>query len=169
MKTLPLSRGLVAIVDDDVHEWASKVKWTALRARDGRRTYVTRRSGPAIARRAHYLHREIMQAARGVKIDHVNGDGLDNRRQNLRVATTSQNGMNQRTQIRRGKTSRFKGVSWFAQTKKWQAGIRVSGKGRGLGYFVNEDDAARAYDAAARREFGRFAALNFPRDGEIAA
>lgn len=98
--------------------------------------------------------------------DHINGDGLDNRRCNLRQATRSQNMWNRRKH--RGR-SRYKGVTWHGQRLRWQARIKLAGREKSLGLYGREIDAALAYDAAARALFGDFAALNFPGPGERSA
>jgi hypothetical protein len=95
--------------------------------------------------------------------DHINGNGLDNRRCNLRPVTSQQNRANQRKT--RG-TSQFKGVYLRRRERNWEAAIKVNRRRIYLGTFSSEVEAARAYDAAARHHFGEFAALNFPRVGE---
>ena len=111
------------------------------------------------------LHREIMNPPKGVLIDHRNGDGLDNRRGNLREATHSQNGCNSRK--RTNTSSQFLGV-YFNKTKRlWASSIKSHGKRIWLGYFKSEVDAARAYDRAAIKYHGEFARLNFPREDYI--
>lgn len=107
----------------------------------------------AVARRVR-MHRLILGAPDGIEVDHANGDGLDNRRSNLRLATRSQQMRNRRPWGR----SRFKGVSWHV--KKWQAKICVSGRDIALGLFEDEVEAARAYDRAALQHFGQFAKTN---------
>ena len=106
------------------------------------------------------LHRLIMNAPDGVLVDHRNGDSFDNRRDNLRLATRSQNACNARK--RKNSSSRFVGIHWDKQTGRWKAQIRAQGKDIWLGRFDNEIDAARAYDAAAKKYHGEFARLNFP-------
>lgn len=104
-----------------------------------------------------YLHRAIMNARRSERIDHINGDGLDNRRENLRKCTNAQNMYN----MRRGRgRSQYKGVAWFKRDSCWRAYICQNYKQRHLGYFTTEWEAAEAYNAAARALFGRFARLN---------
>jgi hypothetical protein len=105
------------------------------------------------------LHRLIMDAPDGVLVDHINGDGLDNRRANLRLATHSQNQWNKRKM--ENTTSRFVGVSFRENRGKWTAYIGVAGKRIWLGNFDSEIEAARVYDEAAKKYRGEFARLNF--------
>lgn len=108
------------------------------------------------------MHRFILSAAVGDEVDHRNGDGLDNRRGNLRHCTHRENLRNQRPQV--GTSSGFKGVWWHRAGQKWAAGICVTGKRLHLGLFIDERAAARAYDAAALEHFGEFARPNFPKE-----
>lgn len=108
-----------------------------------------------------YMHRLILGAPSGADVDHINNDGLDNRRANLRLASRSQNLAN--TRKRAGTyTSQFKGV--YRARRKWAASIKVNQVRKSLGEYHSEEDAARAYDAAARAAWGPFARLNFPED-----
>lgn len=111
--------------------------------------------------------RWLLDPADGVWVDHRNGNRLDNRRENLRLATPSENCRNSAMCRRTTRSSQFKGVFWIARLSKWSAQIRV-GK-RHLGVFLSEIDAALAYDVAARAHFGEFACVNFPRPGERSA
>jgi hypothetical protein len=106
------------------------------------------------------LHRLIMDAPDGILVDHINGNGLDNRRANLRLATHSQNQWNKRKM--QNTTSRFVGVSFRENRRKWAAYIGVAGKRIWLGNFDSEIEAARVYDQAAMKYRGEFARLNFP-------
>ena len=105
------------------------------------------------------MHRFIIGAPKGVLVDHKNGDGLDNRRENLRFCSASQNQMN------RGKTVRnktgFKGVFW-GSNHRWQAQISCCGIKFHLGSWTDPEDAAAIYDIAAQQFHGKFARLNFP-------
>lgn len=107
-----------------------------------------------------FLHRAIMQPAPHEVVDHKNGNGLDNRRSNLRVCTKGQNSCNRRGGC---KTSRFKGVSWNSKDKCWRMQVGARGE-RIIEYYGKnrEEDAARSYDQHAKRLFGDFAFLNFP-------
>jgi hypothetical protein len=107
-----------------------------------------------------YLHREIMNAPANLLVDHINSDTLDNRRANLRLATHSQNSCNRPKKS--NTSSRFIGVSFLKQRKRWRAAIRHHGKRIWLGYFDSEIEAGKAYDEAARKYHGEFARLNFP-------
>ena len=93
-------------------------------------------------------------------VDHANGNGLDNRRSNLRHASIAQNSQNRRPPA--GSSSPYKGVCWNKASRKWQAGIKIDGRSRYLGLYLSEEDAALAYDKAAREAYGEFAYLNFP-------
>ncbi len=91
-------------------------------------------------------------------VDHENGNGIDNRRANMRLGTSSQNGANRRTVTPH--SSRFKGVCWDKRRGMWRARIGYDGKKIGIGWFEDEVEAARAYNKKAVEKFGRFAALN---------
>lgn len=110
--------------------------------------------------RVIHMHRTIMNAPKGKIVDHKNRQGLDNTRKNLRFATRSQNSCN-RIRPQTG-TSKYRGVHYAKREQKWHAAICFNSKRKHLGYFDNEIDAARAYDAAAKELHGEFAVLNFP-------
>lgn len=113
-----------------------------------------------------YMHRLIAGAGPDELVDHMNGDRLDNRMCNLRIATSSQNGAN-RTGDRRklGTSSGYKGVSWDKQRRKWVASIHIHGKTVALGRYEVEADAARAYNDKALATWGEFARLNEVEEG----
>lgn len=98
------------------------------------------------------MHRLILNNP--PRVDHFNSDGLDNRRENIRACTASQNMFNRRKQAG---SSQFKGVSWYKRHGKWVAKLRCHGKDYFLGYFTDEKEAALAYQAAAKELFGEFA------------
>lgn len=151
MKTILLTRGKVAVVDAQDFARFGRFRWFASESSPGR-FYAARRSGP----RFLYLHREILGVARGAQVDHEDRDGLNNRRSNLRAATQTQNNANQ---ARRASQSGFKGV-WPTKCG-FATHIRKAGVRYYVGHFKTADDAARAYDSAARSLFGRFARTNF--------
>lgn len=159
MKTIPLTQGKVALLDDADFERLAQLKWFARRRQTslGERWYALHTDN--VTRRTLYLHREILGAPAGVDVDHRNGDGLDNRRENLRLARRAQNARNQ---MKRAGTSRFKGVSRNARSGRWYAAICANGVSRFIGSFSSEEEAARAYDKAAVETHREFARLNFP-------
>jgi hypothetical protein len=105
------------------------------------------------------LHRFIMDAPKGMFVDHINGNTLDNTRENLRLCTAKGNAQNQSIQKRK-KTSKYKGVYRNSTNTKWVGLIKHSGIKYGLGSFSVEEDAARAYNKKALELFGEFAKLN---------
>lgn len=110
------------------------------------------------------VSRLILNLSDKLFVDHINGDHLDNRKCNLRISTVKENSRNAR--IRNDNTSGFKGVSFFRRRGKYRAYINIDQKQKHLGYFNNPEEAARAYDKAARFFFGEYACLNFPDDDE---
>lgn len=157
MRRVPLSRGMFAIVDDEDYELISKRKWYASQSRNG--VFYARSNIVRDGRRTGvWMHRLIMGSPKG-RIDHKNHDGLDNRRDNLRMASLSENGMNaKKTALPRH--SVWKGVSWSKRFLRWVAYIRVNGCQKHLGYFRDEIEAAMAYNKAATQFFGEFARVN---------
>lgn len=146
------------LVDAADFEYVSQCQWWAQAM--GRTTYVARAGRPGEPRTVT-LHRDLLHVTdRGLVVDHINRDGLDNRRANLRPCTHSQNHGNAAKQRRKSATSRYKGVCWHRSRGWWQATITVNGIGRYLGHYATEAAAAAAYNAAAREGFGDFALLN---------
>lgn len=167
MKTIALTRGHVAFVDDNDYDLVSQFKWQARvdHYKDGTISgvYAYRRIRKPSGVWSHeLLHRFLLQVADPkMKVDHQNRNGLDCQRLNLRVCTTSQNGGNSKKQ--RNNTSGFKGVCWHKGSQRWHSRIEIDGRKIYLGEFRNAEDAAHAYDVAALEHFGDFALLNFPR------
>lgn len=143
-----------ARVDDADFAELSRFKWYAMWA-DG--LYVVRNLPKGSSHTSIKMHQQVMGVRRR-RIDHIDGDGLNNQRANLRLCTNAQNCWNSKS---RGGSSRFKGVAWHKGTARWAAKIMCKGRSVWLGVFESEESAARAYDAAALRLFGRFARLNF--------
>ncbi len=156
-----LTNGLIALVDAEDATRVSGLTWHADHRLNGVtyvRAMVTEVPGRGGKRVPVYLHRLVMGAVRGQVVDHVNFDGLDNRRENLRVCSQRQNARHQR----RGQ---FKGTIWDPKRSLWRARIVLAGDKRGkekyLGLFAEREWAARSYDAAALRYFGEFAKTNY--------
>ena len=161
-RIIPLTRGRFAIVDEADFEKLSEYKWFAVKS--GRSFYAHRMIKSNDVRRRQilvHMHRQILNAKDGEFVDHINHNGLDNRRANLRLVNKEQNTWNKRKQLGRY-SSKYKGVSWHKPMKHWQARIRYKGKPMRIGYFDDQKSAARAYDAKAKELFGEYAALNFP-------
>ena len=112
-------------------------------------------------RRLCGMHRAILNAPEGLFVDHINHNGLDNRKANLRIVTLQQNSWNARPAIKNGKPKKYKGVKWDKDKQKWQAKIYIESKLKHLGYFDNEKEAAKAHDSAAKKHRGEYAFLNF--------
>lgn len=143
-----------ALVDDDVFELVSHLRWR-LRGNPGERCgHVVTTAGAAL----EYLHHHVLRPPPGMVIDHINGDPLDNRRQNLRVASWRENAWNRAPQ--RGRSSPYGGVSKIGNV--FYASIKHDGMRFHLGVFANEEDAAMAVDRAAITLRGEFARLNIP-------
>lgn len=158
MKEIRITKGRVALVDDEDFLRVSSFAWQAINNGDG--NWYARRSYPRVygqPRRTEYLHQFLMPGC--VLVDHKNGNGLDNQKSNLRAASPSQNNANSRK--KRAASSKFKGVSWSVRVGQWAAQLVARKKHYWLGYFESEDAAARAYDSAARQHFGDFANVNF--------
>jgi len=153
--TIALTRGAVAEVDLGDFQALSQFKW---------HTHVATHGAYArgvVAGKLVYMHRLLMSAAPGEEVDHIDGNGLNNRRSNLRCATHADQARGYQTK-RSGKTSHYRGVSWVTRDRRWTAHLSHLGHQYYLGYFTSEQLAAEAYDAKAIELFGEFAQLNFP-------
>jgi hypothetical protein len=159
VRKIPVGSSDYAIVDDVDYLELSRHTWTLLEGHNGKK-YALHKHGREIL----YMHRIVAGTPKGYETDHVNGDGLDNRRCNLRHATASENRANMGKPARPEgaiHTSKFKGVTWDKSRGKWQAKIQVNGTHKNLGRFLREEDAAHAYDSAAIAAWGEFASVNY--------
>ena len=155
MKRIKLTHGKFALVDDEDFEKIYKYSWH-LKCTWG----IYYAMGWEVSNGKHILmHRLIMGAKKDQKIDHIDGNGLNNQRKNLRFATNSQNQANCRKQKRKT-SSKFKGVCWDNRDKRWLAYIKKDQKAYRLGSFHSEIKAARIYNKKAIELFGEFARLN---------
>ena len=154
---IPLNKGKFTIVDDEDWGEISKYKWSvekgpytcyAVRAIYSNGKWTTMR-----------LHRQLLNAKAGEEVDHIDHNGLNNTRNNLRACTRSQNHGNQR--LRKNCSSQFKGVCWHKVARKWVAYIMLNSNQMHLGLYVDEIVAAKVYDKAAIKYFGEFAHTHF--------
>ena len=152
MKEIRLTRGAVALVDDGDFAHVSRLRWHA--NKNHRTSYavcVFRENGK---QREQTMHRFLLNPPKGMEVDHINGNGLDNRRANLRLATHSQNICNQK--LRNSNVSGYKGVTWFERYQRWHTQV----DGKHVGYYDTPEEAAYAYDVEATRRYGLFAKTN---------
>lgn len=159
MKKIQLTKGKVALVDDEDYQYLSQFKWQALK---GRHTYYAVRqewiSGKNRSK-CIYMHREILGLNNPKDhCDHGDGDGLNNQRFNIRKCSNNQNRFNMRH--RDVGTSKFRGVCFDKRVKKWRSRVNKDKKAHELGFFNTQEDAAKAYNFKAIELFGEFANLN---------
>ena len=155
MIEIPLTQGQVALIDDEDYDLVSQYKWCAqwnphtksyyaktnIRKVDGTWTML-------------HMHRLIMNAKKGEQVDHINHNTIDNRKENLRLCTNSQNQHNQGKRV--NNTSGCKGITWHKRDKRWQAQIKLNGKNIHLGLFLTPEEAYEAYCKAALERHGEF-------------
>ena len=155
MKSIKLTQWKYAIVDNDVYERVGKLRWYAWQHPNTGTWYAARSEK---GRRVH-LHRAILNAPRNLHVDHINGNGLDNRRSNLRLATTAQN--NQNRDKYKNNTTGYKGVSQQRGRRRFRAQIYVNGRAIYLGWYETAIEAALAYDRAVWKYHGPYGCTNF--------
>lgn len=146
-KEILLTKGKVALVDDEDYEFLNRWKWKYTNGYAARNQYIGNYQATYLC-----MHRVVLNAPRGMEVDHINHYGLDNRKINLRICTHSQNMENMILH----KKKIPKGISWHKHRKKWQATIWKDKKSFHLGVFKNIDDAVRARKEKAKEMFGEF-------------
>jgi hypothetical protein len=161
-RRISLGGGEYAIVDQEDYYRLCNFKWSAICSKG--HVYAARiiRDTEFGRVKTMFMHREIMNAPKGMLVDHRNSVGLDNRRDNMRLATHSQNNCNMTKKA--NTTSKYLGVCFVKDRNQWYARLKHHGKGIYIGRYENEIDAAKAYDEAAKKYHGEFARLNFPEE-----
>ena len=161
---IPLTQNRFAKVDPEDYLWLAQFRWCCKVGKDT--CYAIRHIQVHGRTKRIHMHRQIMNTPKGMICDHVNHDGLDNRKRNCRNCTIEQNNANRRKRATshgsRAPSSQYLGVSWCPRRKKWVSYIKHHGRARNLGLFEVEADAARAHDRAAWELWGEYACLNFP-------
>ena len=153
MKEIELTQGFIALVDDKDFEKLSKYKWyynqgyacRGININKGKRTKLL-------------MHKIINKTPKGYHTDHINGNMLDNRKENLRTCTASENIMN--SKVSKNNKVGYKGVYWRKDINRWRAKIVFNRKNIHIGHFDNPHDAAKAYNRKATELFGEYAKLN---------
>lgn len=162
-RRIKLTKGEYAKVDPEDYERLNQYKWYAADChRRGYTCYAQRTVCTGGKKHSIMMHREVINAPKGMQVDHLNGDGRDNRKANLRIATAQQNNWNRI--YHKKSSSRYTGVTWEKSRKKWRADIYENRRKKFLGFFDDEKEAAKAFDRVAKERRGEFARLNFPED-----
>lgn len=158
MKKISLTQGKFALVDDQDYDFFNRVKWYAVKSTN---TWYAKRAITLPFRKYKwiYMYNCIFPLTHPFEVDHIDGNGLNNQRDNLRICTPSENRINQPKRVKG--TSIFKGVSWCERDQKWTVRLRIDGRSKNLGNFDDEQLAAKTYDQFAKKTFGEFARLNF--------
>lgn len=156
MRVIELTKGYAAIVDDEDFDYLAQWRWTAIVGKHA--VYAARKMIIGGKPKALLMHRAILNAPDGIEVDHINRDGIDNRRCNLRLVTKAQNRQN--AKLRKDNSVGVKGVHFDKQHKKFRARIQANGKRIEIGLFKTAESAMAAYEQAARVYHGEFARLN---------
>ena len=160
MTEISLTKGKVALIDDADYWLIPQFKWQYAKAKNAKTGYaqtgIRKEDGSWTTLPMHHF---LLAVTDGYEPDHIDRNGLNNQRHNLRIANKNQNKYN--TTSHRGSSSIYKGVYWKKDRKKWLVRAQINGKRMYLGYFTDEVQAAHAYDEAARKYHGEFACLNF--------
>ena len=150
-------RGYV-IVDDEDFERLNKYSWCLFSSSRHFINYASRGIRKNGKTKGVSMHRFILNAPKGMEVDHINGNGLDNRKENIRICSHAENMRNQK--MRKNNISGLRGVCWDKKKKEWGANIYLNYKQIRLGSFSDMKDAALAYNEAAKKYHGAFACLN---------
>jgi hypothetical protein len=157
MKEIKLTQGKVALVDDEDYEYLNQFKWFTNNINGyfyaGRQITVSKNKQTII-----YMHRIIMKPEKGTVIDHLDGNTLNNQKNNLRICTHAENMRN--SKINKNNKSGYKGVVYQINSNNYKAQIKFNNKTINIGSYIDPIDAARAYNAAALKYHGEFANLN---------
>jgi hypothetical protein len=166
-RTIPLTKGLFAIVDPDDYHRLVNFNWHANKSAHTHYAVRYLPKGNVVSpsnrrkNKIEYMHHLIIDIPEGLFCDHINHNGLDNRKANLRPATLAQN-IRHRRKFKSPSRSKYKGLTWRKKEKAWHVRIYTNGKRIFIGSFKDEFAAAKAYDRAAKQFYGDFATLNFP-------
>ena len=158
MKEIKLTQGKLALVDDEYFEYLNQFKWFAHKKKNG---FYAERNIPIdnCKQKTQMMHRIILgDIPKILDVDHIDGNGLNNQKYNLRSCTHQQNMMNRKSN--KNTSSKYRGVTWDKKTRKWYVSIFTNYKRIYIGYFINEIEAALAYNKAALVAYGSFARLN---------
>lgn len=155
MATIQLTQGKYAIVDDEDFEMLNKWKWHYNKNRGQGRAQRSTSRKSLEGKTSVFMHRVIMNCPKDLQIDHINGNGLDNRKSNLRICTNIENSRNKN--ITKNNTSGIRGVSWNKSYQKWHTYIRVNYRHVFLGYYFDKEQALKVRKEAEEKYFGEFA------------
>ena len=156
-RKIPMTQGKFALVDAEDYEWLSKYNWRASNSKSLWSVKRERREGGR--QKSISMASEIMRPPIGAKVTFKNYDSLDCRKANMQIVSHSE-AMQHREKLNKNKTSLYKGVFWAKANQKWRASIAKDGKRYYLGYFSDEEEAARTYDEKALELYGETASLN---------
>jgi hypothetical protein len=166
LNLIPLNHEQFAIVDEEDFEAVSALSW--FHYPDDKTSYAVRKikkpggTSCSLAMHTYIFMIQGIQIPPRHSVDHINGNGLDNRRANLRIVTIQQNALNRKLTI--ANTSGYRGVMWHKKSKRWRATLFTNGKLHHIGAFKDKIEAAKARDAKAKELHGEFAVLNFPEE-----
>lgn len=150
---LSKNKNISTIISEEDYEWASKYKWSASLCSNKGNHYAMRVEITNGKRKSFKLHREITKCPKGMVVDHINGNTLDNTRQNLRIVTHKENMSNQ---TKRVGSSKYRGVTFSKTQKRWKAQIQINGKRTCLGSFKTEEEAGQTFLKAAEKYYGKY-------------